>query len=49
MSPNYENSKIYKIFSPSLNLCYYGSTTKTLEERLAKHIIDYYCYNKNNE
>jgi len=48
MPPNYENSKIYRIFSPSLNLCYYGSTTKTLEERLAKHIIDYYCYNKNN-
>jgi hypothetical protein len=46
MSPNYQNAKIYRIFSPSLNLCYYGSTTQTLEARLAKHIIDYYCYNK---
>ena len=49
MSPNYENSKIYRIFSPSTNLCYYGSTTQTLECRLAKHIMDYYCYNKNNK
>jgi hypothetical protein len=46
MPPNYENSKIYRIFSPSLNLCYYGSTTQSLEARLAKHIMDYYCYNK---
>lgn len=46
MSPNYENSKIYRIFSPSLNICYYGSTTQSLEARLAKHIMDYYCYNK---
>lgn len=46
MSPNYSNSKIYRIFSPSLNLCYYGSTTQEIEARLAKHVIDYYCYNK---
>ena len=49
MPPNYEHSKIYRIFSPSLNLCYYGSTTQTLEVRLAKHIMDYYCYNKDSK
>ena len=46
MAPNYEFAKIYRIFSPSLNLCYIGSTTQSLEARLAKHVIDYYCYNK---
>ena len=46
--PDYSNSKIYRIFSPSLNLCYIGSTTQTLEARLAKHVIDYYCYSKDN-
>lgn len=47
MPPNYENSKIYRIVSPSLR--YYGSTTQTLEARLAKHIMDYCSYNKNNK
>ena len=46
--PNYENAKIYRIFSPSLNLSYIGSTTYPLEARLAKHIINHYCYKKDN-
>jgi hypothetical protein len=46
--PDYSTAKIYRIFSPSLNLSYYGSTTQTLEARLAKHVIDYYCYSKDN-
>jgi hypothetical protein len=49
MSPNYANSKIYRIFSLSNNLIYIGSTTQTLEARLAKHVIDYYCYIKNSK
>ena len=48
MSPNYSNAKIYRIYSPSLNLSYIGSTTYPLEARLAKHIINYYCYKKDN-
>ena len=40
--PNYQNSKIYKIYSVSNEeLVYYGSTTKTLTSRLANHIYDY--------
>jgi len=35
--PNYLNGKIYKIHSPSLNLTYIGSTTRSLKERLTKH------------
>jgi hypothetical protein len=35
--PNYLNSKIYKIHSPSLNLTYIGSTTSTLKRRLNQH------------
>jgi DNA segregation ATPase FtsK/SpoIIIE-like protein len=36
--PNYNNSKIYKIVSPSNpDLIYYGSTTQTLSSRMAEH------------
>lgn len=42
---NYENAKIYKLWSPSKNLVYYGSTTQTLTERLSKHLHNY----KNNK
>jgi hypothetical protein len=28
--PDYQNSKIYKLWSPSKNLIYYGSTVETL-------------------
>ena len=34
---NYQNGKIYKIESLSMNLVYYGSTTQSLCKRLSKH------------
>lgn len=40
--PDYQKSKIYKLWSPSNNLVYYGSTTQSLSTRLAKHI---FCFN----
>jgi len=42
--PDYKNGKIYKIYSPSKNLVYYGSTTQSLSNRMSKHIWGY----KNN-
>ena len=36
--PDYQNGKIYRIYSPSKNLVYYGSTTQSLPQRMAKHI-----------
>ena len=39
--PNYENSKIYKIYSLSNEeLVYFGSTTQRLSQRKAEHIKD---------
>jgi hypothetical protein len=35
--PDYQKGKIYKLWSPSKNLVYYGSTCETLSQRLAKH------------
>jgi hypothetical protein len=35
--PDYSKGKIYKLWSPSKNLVYYGSTVQTLPQRLAKH------------
>lgn len=35
--PNYQNGKIYKLWSPSTGLTYYGSTTQKLAQRLAEH------------
>jgi len=46
--PDYQKGKIYKIWSPSKNLVYYGSTTQTLAQRLAKHIGNYKYYTKDN-
>jgi hypothetical protein len=40
--PDYQKAKIYKLWSPSSNLVYYGSTTQLLSTRLAKHI---FCFN----
>ena len=40
---NYQNGKIYKLWSPSKNLVYYGSTTEPLCVRYAKH-----CYTFRN-
>ena len=46
--PDYQKSKIYKIYSVSNEeLVYYGSTTKTLTARLANHIYEY--NNKKNK
>ena len=39
--PNYDLGKIYKLWSPSKNLVYYGSTTQTLEDRLSKHVYNH--------
>ena len=36
--PDYLQGKIYKLWSPSKNLVYYGSTTQILSQRLAQHI-----------
>ena len=38
--PDYQKSKIYKLWSPSKNLVYYGSTIQSLSQRLAGHIMD---------
>jgi len=35
--PDYQQGKIYKLWSPSKNLVYYGSTTQTLAQRLTDH------------
>ena len=45
---NYENGKIYKLYSPSKNIVYYGSTAqKYLSSRLQSHLAYYKSY-KNN-
>ena len=39
--PNYTNSKIYKIVSDNLpGTSYIGSTTRTLAQRLSKHVCE---------
>ena len=43
--PDYQKGKIYKLYSPSKNLVYYGSTTETISRRLSKHLTDYNRYN----
>jgi len=45
---NYQNSKIYKLYSPSKNLTYYGSTTEPLSVRYAKHTYTFRNPNKYN-
>jgi hypothetical protein len=45
---DYKNSKIYKLYSPSKNIVYIGSTTQPLCKRLSKHLTDYRAYNKDN-
>jgi hypothetical protein len=41
---NYENSKIYKIVCNVTGLCYIGSTTLKLSQRLSKHKNNYKRY-----
>jgi hypothetical protein len=46
--PDYQKSKIYKLYSPSKNLVYYGSTVQTLSQRLNEHISRHKKYNNDN-
>jgi len=46
--PDYQQSKIYKLWSPSKNLVYYGSTVQSLAQRLTKHKCNYKRYNDDN-
>jgi hypothetical protein len=46
--PDFQKGKIYKLWSPSKNLVYYGSTVETLAQRLAKHKCSYKSYNNDN-
>ena len=45
---DYQKGKIYKLWSPSKNLVYYGSTTKSISQRLTQHKKNCKCYNNNN-
>lgn len=47
--PNYQNGKIYKIWSPHTYLIYIGSTTQSLPKRFADHKIEYNAWAKNKE
>jgi len=46
--PNYQKAKIYKLWSPSKNLVYYGSTVQTISQRLSKHLNKFKSYNNDN-
>jgi predicted ATP-dependent protease len=46
--PDYQKSKIYKLWSPSKNLVYYGSTTQAISQRFNEHISRYKKYTENN-
>jgi hypothetical protein len=41
MVVDYQNGKIYKLWSPSQNLVYIGSTTQKLSMRKAKHVASF--------
>ena len=41
MNNKYQNGKIYLIYSKKYPIMYYGSTCKTIQERLNKHEDDY--------
>ena len=44
----YQEGKIYKIVSDVSDEVYYGSTCKTLTERLKKHVGNFNCFIKNH-
>jgi hypothetical protein len=46
--PDYQKAKIYKLWSPSQNLVYYGSTTQAISQRFNEHISRYKKYTENN-
>lgn len=45
---DYQKGKIYKLWSPSKNLVYYGSTVEPLASRLSRHLTSYENYEKTN-
>lgn len=44
----YSHSKIYKIYSPSIDKIYIGSTTQSIYKRFASHRYHYILYKKGN-
>ena len=46
--PNYQNTKIYKLWTHSNDEIYIGSTTQSLSQRLAKHKSDAKMTTKNH-
>ena len=49
MSINYNNSKVYKIWSPQGNKIYVGSTTKELlSQRMTAHRLNYKTWKRGN-
>jgi hypothetical protein len=44
MSPNYQNAKIYKLYSYENDDVYYGSTVEKLSQRFSHHISDFKKY-----
>lgn len=44
MNNKYRNGKIYKLYSKSTGLTYYGSTTKKLEQRMSEHYSRYKAF-----
>ena len=42
--PDYTKGKIYKIYSPTKNLMYIGSTTRNLPQRMAEHVSAFKQY-----
>ena len=48
MPIDYQKSKIYKLWSPSKNIVYIGSTIEPLSTRLAKHVCSHKAYNNDN-
>ena len=44
--PDYQKGKIYKLWSPSQNLVYYGSTIQPLSQRISGHLKQFIRYNK---
>jgi hypothetical protein len=46
--PDYQKAKIYKLWSPSKNIIYFGSTTQAISQRLGEHLSNYKKYNNDN-
>jgi len=46
--PDYQKAKIYKLWSPSKNIIYFGSTTQAISQRLGEHLSNYKKYNNDS-